>query len=153
MSAEIFKPNTLSRLLEPSEPLFPTKPLMETLAPQEVRPFTMEQAIENVKNFSLKTYLMERTPLGLRERLKEREKNGLPPLYSIVAGIDIHKDSIVCCVLGYGHSDGYEIRTFGTFKKDIKEMVDWLVQLKVEQIAGRKYQKKFIFRQFRHEYC
>jgi hypothetical protein len=35
----------------------------------------------------------------------------------------------------YGHSDGYEIRTFGTFKKDIKEMVDRLVQLKVEQIA------------------
>jgi hypothetical protein len=90
----------------------------------------MEQAIENVKNFSLKTYLMERTPLGLRERLKEREKNGLLSLYSIVAGIDILKDSIVCCVLSYGHRDGYEIRTFGTFKKDIKEMVDWLVELK-----------------------
>jgi transposase len=38
-------------------------------------------------------------------------------------------------VLVYGHSDDHEIRTFSTFKKDIKEMVDWLVELRVEQIA------------------
>jgi transposase len=55
-------------------------------------------------------------------------------LCNVVAGLDIHKSSIVACVLGHkdGEPDSYEIRKFGTFKRDIVELAAWLNESGVE---------------------
>jgi hypothetical protein len=57
----------------------------------------------------------------------------LPPLFHTVAGLDVHKAKITACVLGIGKDPkAFEIRDFGTFKKNIRELSDWLRGHKVE---------------------
>lgn len=53
------------------------------------------------------------------------------------AGIDVHQEKIVACVLK-GELDKKpqsEIRTFGTYTKDLEELHEWLLQEEVEQVA------------------
>ena len=53
------------------------------------------------------------------------------------AGLDVHQETIVACVLT-GELDEKpksEVRTFGTYTKNLEELRDWLLQEKVEQVA------------------
>lgn len=51
-------------------------------------------------------------------------------------GLDIHKDSVVACILPPDGSSGVVIRkVYGTFRKDLTRMRGWLKQLKVTEIA------------------
>lgn len=53
------------------------------------------------------------------------------------AGLDVHQEKIVACVLK-GELDKKpqsEIRTFGTYTKDLEELHEWLLQEEVEQVA------------------
>ena len=53
------------------------------------------------------------------------------------AGLDVHQKTIVACVLT-GELDKKpesEIRTFGTYTKDLEELHEWLLEKEVEQIA------------------
>ena len=53
------------------------------------------------------------------------------------AGLDVHQEIIVACVLK-GELDKKpqsEIRTFGTYTKDLEELHEWLLQEKIEQVA------------------
>jgi transposase len=57
----------------------------------------------------------------------------LPPIYGVTAGLDVHKSNIVVCVLGCGGDPNvYSIKTFGTFKKNIRLLTAWLVACGVE---------------------
>lgn len=56
--------------------------------------------------------------------------------YRRCCGIDIHKDTIVICVLPGIGCDGQAVRkTYGTFRNDLIRMRVWLKQLKVTEIA------------------
>ena len=56
--------------------------------------------------------------------------------YRRCCGIDIHKDTIVICVLPAIDCDGQAMRTtYGTFRNDLIRMRVWLKQLKVTEIA------------------
>ena len=56
--------------------------------------------------------------------------------YRRCCGIDIHKDTIVICVLPAIGCNGPAIRkTYGTFRNDLIRMRVWLKQLKVTEIA------------------
>lgn len=53
------------------------------------------------------------------------------------AGLDVHQETIVACVLK-GELDKKpesEIRTFGTYTKDLEELHEWLIQEEVKQVA------------------
>lgn len=53
------------------------------------------------------------------------------------AGLDVHQETIVACVLK-GELDKKpesEIRTFGTYTKDLEELHEWLLQEEIEQVA------------------
>lgn len=53
------------------------------------------------------------------------------------AGLDVHQETIVACVLK-GELDKKpesEIRTFGTYTKDLEELHEWLLRENVEQVA------------------
>lgn len=53
------------------------------------------------------------------------------------AGLDVHQETIVACVLT-GELDKKpesEIRTYGTYTKDLEELYEWLLEKEVEQIA------------------
>lgn len=53
------------------------------------------------------------------------------------AGLDVHQETIVACVLK-GELDKKpksEVRTFGTYTKDLEELHEWLLQEEVEQVA------------------
>jgi transposase len=51
-------------------------------------------------------------------------------------GMDIHKDTVVVCVLPPVEGDGQTVRkTYGTFRNDLIRMRVWLKQLKVTHIA------------------
>jgi transposase len=57
----------------------------------------------------------------------------LPPLFHTVAGLDVHKAQITVCVLGIGQDPkAFEIREFGTYKKNLRELSDWLLSHNVE---------------------
>jgi transposase len=58
----------------------------------------------------------------------------LSPLYKTVAGLDVHKASISGCILKTDENGEatYEIKNFGTFKNDIKELSQWLRENGVE---------------------
>ena len=58
-------------------------------------------------------------------------------LYRRVAGLDVHKDSVVACVrITEGHSKPREeVRTFGTMTDDLLALSDWLRAEKVTHIA------------------
>lgn len=53
------------------------------------------------------------------------------------AGLDVHQETIVACVLKgeLGKKPKSEIRTFGTYTKDLEELHEWLLEEKVEQVA------------------
>lgn len=52
------------------------------------------------------------------------------------AGLDVHKDIIVTCIMvGGGKSMYKEIRSFGTMTEDIKEMGEWLKSHNIEDAA------------------
>lgn len=53
-------------------------------------------------------------------------------LHERVAGADVHKDTIVVCVLT---PEKREIRTFGTMTPDLLALVDWLESLEIREIA------------------
>jgi transposase len=56
--------------------------------------------------------------------------------YRRCCGIDIHKDTVVVCVLPLVGVEGQAIRkTFGTFRNDLIRMRVWLKQLKVNEVA------------------
>ena len=51
-------------------------------------------------------------------------------------GMDVHRDTIVVCILPPVGSDGKVVRkTYGTFRNDVIRMRVWLKQLKVTEIA------------------
>ena len=53
------------------------------------------------------------------------------------AGLDVHQETIVACVLK-GELEAKpesEIRTYGTYTKDLEELHEWLLQEKIEQVA------------------
>jgi transposase len=53
-----------------------------------------------------------------------------------VAGLDVHKAKITACALGIGKDPkAFEIRDFGTFKRNIGELRDWLISHKVELVV------------------
>ena len=47
-------------------------------------------------------------------------------------GLDVHKKSVVACVIT---PEGKDIRTFGTMTKDLLELVDWLTEWRVSHVA------------------
>jgi hypothetical protein len=50
--------------------------------------------------------------------------------------MDIHKDTVVVCVLPPVGAEGKAIRkTYGTFRNDLIRMRTWFKQLKVTEIA------------------
>jgi len=52
------------------------------------------------------------------------------------AGLDIHKNTIVCCIMiGAGSSMYKEIRTFGTMTDDIRELGKWLEHHGIKDVA------------------
>lgn len=53
------------------------------------------------------------------------------------AGLDVHQETIVACVLKgeLGKKPESKIRTFGTYTKDLEELHEWLLEEKVEQVA------------------
>ena len=56
--------------------------------------------------------------------------------YRRSCGMDIHKDTVVVCVLPAMGTDGEKSRkTFGTFRNDLIRMRVWLKQLKVSEVA------------------
>ena len=57
-------------------------------------------------------------------------------IHKITAGLDVHKETIVACVLGTDDDpDSYEIRKFGTLKKDLRSLGEWLLSSEVEVAA------------------
>ena len=53
-------------------------------------------------------------------------------LYERCCGLDVHKDSVVACVLTPGHK---EVRTFSTFTHDLRALADWLREQGVTHVA------------------
>ena len=53
------------------------------------------------------------------------------------AGLDVHQETIVACVLkgDLDKKPKSEIRTFGTYTKDLEELHEWLLKEEVEQVA------------------
>jgi transposase len=57
-------------------------------------------------------------------------------VYRRSCGMDIHKDTVVVCVLPPVGGEGKTIRkTYGTFRNDLIRMRTWFKQLKVTEIA------------------
>jgi transposase len=58
-------------------------------------------------------------------------------LYQRCAGLDVHKTSVVACVLVVqeGNRVQDEVRWFGTMTEDLRELADWLKGYQVERIA------------------
>ena len=54
----------------------------------------------------------------------KKGKNIIEVVHERCAGIDVHKKSIVVCLITTEHR---EVRTFGTMTDDLNEMVVWLV--------------------------
>lgn len=48
-------------------------------------------------------------------------------------GLDVHKETVVACVMGEGIKK--EIKTFGTFTRELEELKKWLKELGVTHIA------------------
>jgi transposase len=53
-------------------------------------------------------------------------------VYDRCAGLDVHKKSVVCCVLT---PEGKEIKSFGTMTDDLLQMADWLQESGVSHVA------------------
>ena len=48
-------------------------------------------------------------------------------------GLDVHKETVVACVMGEGIKK--EIKTFGTFTRELEELKSWLKELGITHIA------------------
>ena len=57
--------------------------------------------------------------------------------YTRVAGLDVHKKTVVACILIPGpHAKPHkQIRTFGTMTQDLLALADWLTQNGVTHVA------------------
>ena len=68
-------------------------------------------------------------------RLSGVDVHGL--LYDRCCGLDIHKQTVVACMLlpGAGRQPAKEIRTFGTMTADLLELGDWLAEKGVTHVA------------------
>lgn len=67
----------------------------------------------------------------------DRKREYMEAMVKRCAGLDVHQETIVACVLK-GELDKKpksEIRTFGTYTKDLEELHEWLLQEEVEQVA------------------
>ena len=53
-------------------------------------------------------------------------------VYERCCGLDIHKQSVVACVLTPGHK---QVRTFGAMTPDLLELMDWLTEQGVTHVA------------------
>lgn len=58
-------------------------------------------------------------------------------VYSRCAGLDVHKKSVVACVITPGSSRGWhkEIRTFSTMTVDLLNLSDWLTSHDCTHVA------------------
>lgn len=48
------------------------------------------------------------------------------------AGLDVHKRTVVACVIT---PEAREVRTFGTMTRELQQMVDWLLALRITHVA------------------
>jgi transposase len=56
-------------------------------------------------------------------------------VHKIAAGLDVHKESTTATIMGLDDvPGGYDTRKFGTLKKDIDAMKDWLLERKVGKV-------------------
>lgn len=53
-------------------------------------------------------------------------------VYERCCGLDVHKDTVVACVLT---PEGKSLRTFGTMTRDLMQLADWLVERGVTHVA------------------
>ncbi len=53
-------------------------------------------------------------------------------IYECCAGLDIHKKTVVACVLT---PEGRQTRTFSTMTKALLELADWLLECQVTHVA------------------
>ena len=58
-------------------------------------------------------------------------------VYARCAGIDVHKKSVVACLLtpGAGNRPAKEVRTFGTMTTDLLALLDWLLERGCTHVA------------------
>jgi transposase len=58
-------------------------------------------------------------------------------IYKCVAGLDVHKKTVVACVRWVDAKSGVrnQVRTFGTMTRDLLELADWLVRAGVSHVA------------------
>jgi transposase len=58
-------------------------------------------------------------------------------VYERCAGLDVHKKSVVACVLVSGGKRGVtkQVKTFGTMTRDLEALSAWLAEQEVEQVA------------------
>ena len=57
-------------------------------------------------------------------------------LYRRCAGLDVHKTSVMACVLVQeGNRVAEEVRRFGTMTEDLRELAAWLNSQQVERVA------------------
>ncbi len=58
-------------------------------------------------------------------------------IYTHVAGLDVHKKTVVACVFTPGPKGKpqKEIRTFGTMTQDLLTLADWLTTKEVTHVA------------------
>ena len=58
-------------------------------------------------------------------------------LYRRCAGLDVHKASVVACVLALQEGSRVEeqVRRFGTMTEDLRELAAWLNSQQVERVA------------------
>lgn len=58
-------------------------------------------------------------------------------VYARCAGLDVHKKSVVACVLVSEGKRGVQkqVKTFGTMTRDLEALSAWLTELQVEQVA------------------
>ena len=57
--------------------------------------------------------------------------------YTHVAGLDVHKKTVVACILtpGPNAEPHREVRTFGTMTQDLLALADWLTSMDVTHVA------------------
>jgi len=66
-----------------------------------------------------------------------RGAKAMEVLYRACAGLDVHKKTVVACVLAVGLDGAVrkEVRTFGTMTRELEALAAWLAGQQVEQVA------------------
>src|ERR1700736_298710 len=72
-----------------------------------------------------------------RSPLHQGGETTMEVLYERCAGLDIHKRSIVACVIvpGAGKQPVKQIRSFGTMSRDLLALGDWLTEQEVSHVG------------------